>query len=87
VGRRRHLGAGLDRAAGPADAEQDLDRHRRVNSTLVHAERAPGPRGAGGEDSVWHATIDLFLLNGGNAYDALACLFGVRNHFGFRPPG
>jgi len=37
------------------------------------------------EDAVWHAAIDLFLLNTGNAYDALACLFGVRNSFGFRP--
>ncbi|MFJ2650352.1 hypothetical protein ACIO1C_26975 [Streptomyces sp. NPDC087420] len=37
------------------------------------------------EDTVWVAAIDLFLLNVGNAYDALACLFGVRNIFGFRP--
>ncbi|MFF5313583.1 hypothetical protein [Streptomyces massasporeus] len=37
------------------------------------------------EDSAWHAAIDLFLLNNGNAYDALACLFGVRNYVGFRP--
>ncbi|UXY39844.1 MULTISPECIES: hypothetical protein [Streptomyces] len=37
------------------------------------------------EDAVWHAGIDLFLLNIGNAYDALACLFGVRNSFGFQP--
>ena len=37
------------------------------------------------EDAVWHAAIDLFLLNTGNAYDALACLFGVRNSFGFQP--
>lgn len=37
------------------------------------------------EHSVWHAAIDLFLLNDGNAYDALACLFGIRNSFGFRP--
>ncbi|MFH9137161.1 hypothetical protein [Streptomyces sp. NPDC017524] len=29
--------------------------------------------------------IDLFLLNQGNAYDGLACLFGVRNSYGFRP--
>ncbi|MET7789737.1 hypothetical protein ACFYSJ_07380 [Streptomyces sp. NPDC005248] len=33
----------------------------------------------------WQAVIDLFVLNIGNAYDALACLFGVRNYFGFRP--
>ncbi|MFI6517666.1 hypothetical protein ACIBF1_19070 [Spirillospora sp. NPDC050679] len=37
------------------------------------------------EDSVWQAAIDLFLLNRGNAYDGLACLFGVRNTFGFHP--
>ncbi|MER8009434.1 hypothetical protein [Streptomyces sp. NPDC094149] len=37
------------------------------------------------EDAVWHAAIDLFLLDPGNAYNALACLFGVRNGFGFRP--
>jgi hypothetical protein len=37
------------------------------------------------EDAVWQAAIDLFLLNTGNAYDAFACLFGVRNSFGFRP--
>ncbi|MGW4909409.1 hypothetical protein [Streptomyces sp. NPDC004270] len=37
------------------------------------------------EDAVWHAALDLFLLNTGNAYDAFACLFGVRNSFGFRP--
>lgn len=41
--------------------------------------------GEDAEDAVWHAAIDLFLLNTGNAYDALACLFGVRNSFGFRP--
>ncbi|MFJ8826175.1 hypothetical protein ACIREE_30940 [Streptomyces sp. NPDC102467] len=37
------------------------------------------------EDTIWTAAIDLFLLNTGNAYDALACLFGVRNSFGFQP--
>ncbi|ROP47887.1 hypothetical protein EDD94_7600 [Streptomyces sp. PanSC9] len=37
------------------------------------------------EDAVWHAAIDLFLLNIGNAYDALACLLGGRNSFGFQP--
>lgn len=31
------------------------------------------------------AAIDLWLLNIGNAYDALACLFGIRNTYGFRP--
>ncbi|MFE7469067.1 hypothetical protein ACFU6R_33835 [Streptomyces sp. NPDC057499] len=37
------------------------------------------------EDSVWESAIDLPLLNSGNAYNALACLFGVRNDLGFRP--
>ncbi|GII58996.1 hypothetical protein Pth03_73850 [Planotetraspora thailandica] len=37
------------------------------------------------EDPGWQAGIDLCLLNTGNAYDALACLFGVRNSFGFQP--
>ncbi|MFD9870954.1 hypothetical protein ACFXI8_09250 [Streptomyces niveus] len=50
-------------------------------------ECRPGARlwGPDDEDSVWVAGIDLFLLNRGNAYDGLACLFGVRNSFGFRP--
>ncbi|MFJ4832993.1 hypothetical protein ACIP79_24270 [Streptomyces sp. NPDC088747] len=49
-------------------------------------ECRPGARlwGPGDEDSGWHSAIDLFLLNNGNAYDALACLFGIRNSFGFR---
>ncbi|PKV90172.1 hypothetical protein [Streptomyces sp. TLI_146] len=34
---------------------------------------------------MWEVGIDLFLLNRGNAYDGLACLFGIRNSFGFRP--
>lgn len=50
-------------------------------------ECRPGARlwGPEDEDSVWESAIDVSLLNGGNAYDALACLFGVRNTFGFRP--
>lgn len=50
-------------------------------------ECRPGARlwGPDDEDSVWHAAIDLLLLNNGNAYDALACIFGIRNSFGFRP--
>ncbi|MCX5392210.1 hypothetical protein [Streptomyces sp. NBC_00094] len=50
-------------------------------------ECRPGARlwGPDDEDTVWEAGIDLFLLNRGNAYDGLACLFGVRNYFGFRP--
>ncbi|WP_037680180.1 hypothetical protein [Streptomyces griseus] len=50
-------------------------------------ECRPGARlrGPDDEDAVWHAAIDLFLLDVGNAYDALACLFGIRNSFGFRP--
>lgn len=41
--------------------------------------------GPNDEDSVWESAIDVWLLNTGNAYDALASLFGVRNSFGFRP--
>nr|WSY54131.1 hypothetical protein OG999_31080 [Streptomyces sp. NBC_00886] len=41
--------------------------------------------GVDDEGSVWVGAIDLILLNTGNAYDALACLFGVRNSYGFRP--
>ncbi|MER7174460.1 hypothetical protein [Streptomyces mesophilus] len=50
-------------------------------------ECRPGARlwGPDDEDSVWHAAIDLFFLDTGNAYDALACLFGIRNYLGFRP--
>ncbi|MEU2508767.1 hypothetical protein ABZ621_29190 [Streptomyces sp. NPDC007863] len=50
-------------------------------------ECRPGARlwGLDDEDTVWKAGIDLFLLNMGNAYDGLACLFGIRNSFGFRP--
>ena len=50
-------------------------------------ECRPGARiwGLDDEDSVWHTAVDLFLLNSGNASDALACIFGIRNHFGFRP--
>ncbi len=41
-------------------------------------ECRPGARlwGPDDEDSVWEVGIDLFLLNRGNAYDGLACLFG-----------
>jgi hypothetical protein len=50
-------------------------------------ECRPGARiwGVDDEDSVWVSAIDLIVLHTGNAYDALACLFGVRNSFGFRP--
>ena len=50
-------------------------------------ECRPGARiwGEDDGDTTWHEAIDLFVLNTGNAYDALACLFGVRNSFGFRP--
>ncbi|MGW1640463.1 hypothetical protein [Streptomyces lavendulae] len=50
-------------------------------------ECRPGARlwGPDDEDTVWEVAIDLLLLNGGNAYDGLACLFGIRNYFGFRP--
>ncbi|MFF8532158.1 hypothetical protein ACN6K9_003166 [Streptomyces sp. SAS_267] len=50
-------------------------------------ECRPGARlwGPDDEDSGWHAAIDLFLLNDRNTYDALACLFGIRNYVDFRP--
>lgn len=50
-------------------------------------ECRPGARLWGPDDAepVWEAAIDLFLLNRRNAYDGLACLFGIRNSFGFRP--
>ncbi|MFJ6988460.1 MULTISPECIES: hypothetical protein [unclassified Streptomyces] len=50
-------------------------------------ECRPGAQLWGPDDeySVWHAAIDLFLLDTGNAYKGLACLFGVRNSYGFRP--
>ncbi|MFD8020440.1 hypothetical protein ACFV6G_08440 [Streptomyces lavendulae] len=50
-------------------------------------ECRPGARlwGPDDEDTVWEVAIDLLLLNRGNAYDGLACLFGIRNYFGFRP--
>ncbi|WP_260606571.1 hypothetical protein [Streptomyces sp. WAC08241] len=50
-------------------------------------ECRPGARlwGPDDEDTVWEVGIDLFLLNRGNAYDGPACLFGIRNPFGFRP--
>ncbi|WP_406278676.1 hypothetical protein OHT93_37680 [Streptomyces sp. NBC_00191] len=50
-------------------------------------ECRPGARlwGPEDEDSTWQAGIDLFLLNNGNAYDTLACHFGVRNYLGFQP--
>ncbi|MFB6616166.1 hypothetical protein ACFCV9_18460 [Streptomyces sp. NPDC056367] len=37
------------------------------------------------QEAGWQGAVDLFLLNTGNAYSALACLFGVRNSYGFRP--
>ncbi|CAM5592043.1 hypothetical protein GCM10010329_48500 [Streptomyces spiroverticillatus] len=50
-------------------------------------ECRPGARlwGPDDEDSRWQAAIDVLHLNTGNAYAALACLFGVRNSFGFLP--
>ncbi|MBO1337942.1 hypothetical protein [Streptomyces sp. VRA16 Mangrove soil] len=50
-------------------------------------ECRPGARlwGPDDEDSLWHAAVDLWLLDVGNAYDALSCLFGVRNTYGWRP--
>lgn len=37
------------------------------------------------DDARWDAAIDLDLLYAGRSYDAFGCLFGVRNHAGFRP--
>nr|MDT0516051.1 hypothetical protein [Streptomyces sp. DSM 41633] len=54
-------------------------------SGMIECRPGARLRGPDDEDSVWEAAIDLFLLNRGNAYDGLACLFGVRNSFGFRP--
>ncbi|MEU8958490.1 hypothetical protein AB0C93_29795 [Streptomyces sp. NPDC048518] len=51
---------------------------------LLSCGLAPGS-GEDDEDVVWTAAIDLFVLNTGNSYDAPACLFGVRNSFGFQP--
>ncbi|WP_030274085.1 hypothetical protein [Streptomyces sp. NRRL B-24484] len=34
----------------------------------------------------WWPAVDLDLLYDGRCYDAFGCLFGVRNHAGFRPP-
>lgn len=68
---------------------QGPGRHDLCMSTDVNGliECRPGARlwGPDDEDSIWVEGIDLFLLNMGNAYDGLACLFGVRNSFGFRP--
>lgn len=66
-----------------------LRRHDLFMSTDISGmiECRPGARiwGLDDEDSVWEVGIDLYLLNQGNAYDGLACLFGVRNSYGFRP--
>ncbi|MEV7175724.1 hypothetical protein [Kitasatospora sp. NPDC093679] len=37
------------------------------------------------DDIRWEPAVDLDLLYGGRSYDAFGCLFGVRNHAGFRP--
>lgn len=37
------------------------------------------------DDAPWRPAIDLHLLYGGRDYDVFGCLFGVRNHAGFRP--
>ncbi|GAA3085254.1 hypothetical protein GCM10010449_06260 [Streptomyces rectiviolaceus] len=67
-----------------AELRQDRGMSTDVSGMI---ECRPGARlwGPEDEDSVWEAGIDLFLLNRGNAYDGLACLFGIRNSFGFRP--
>lgn len=73
-----------DVGAGSRPRRQDLGLSTDVGGMI---ECRPGARlwGPGDEDSVWEPAIDLFLLNRGNAYDGLACLFGIRNSFGFRP--
>ncbi|WP_244283114.1 hypothetical protein [Streptomyces flavidovirens] len=70
----------------PGLRRQDLGMSTDVSGLI---ECRPGARlwGPDNEDTVWEAGIDLFLLNRGNAYDGLACLLGIRNSFGFHPPG
>ncbi|MEV5974135.1 hypothetical protein [Streptomyces sp. NPDC051921] len=51
-----------------------------------HVECLPTHRRLDEEDvSGWRRAVDLDLLYGGRCYDAFGCLFGVRNHAGFRP--
>jgi hypothetical protein len=38
-----------------------------------------------GEETPWHAAVDLFCLYTTRNYDAFGCLFGVRNFADFRP--
>ncbi|MFC1403549.1 MULTISPECIES: hypothetical protein [Streptacidiphilus] len=54
-------------------------------SGVIECRPGARPWGPDDEDSVWEVGIDLFLLNRGNAYVGLACLFGIRNSFGFHP--
>ncbi|GHJ91621.1 hypothetical protein SNE510_11400 [Streptomyces sp. NE5-10] len=37
------------------------------------------------EDTKWWAAMDLDQVYGGCDHDAFGCLFGIRNHAGFRP--
>jgi hypothetical protein len=37
------------------------------------------------EYTCWEAAVDLDFLYAGRSYTAFGCLFGVRNHAGFRP--
>jgi hypothetical protein len=69
-------------ASGPGRQE-----HAMSTDVSGMIECRPGARlwGPDDEDTVWEAGIDLFLLNRGNAYDGLACLFGIHNSFGFLP--
>lgn len=71
-------------SAGPGQQAQPPSS---AGPPLNSAECRPGARlrGPDDEDSGWQGAIDLFPLNNGNAYTALARLFGVRNSFGFRP--
>lgn len=47
-------------------------------SGMIECRRGARLWGPDDEDAVWGGNIDLFL-DRGNAYDGLACLFGIRN--------
>ncbi|MET8542263.1 hypothetical protein ABZW03_16620 [Kitasatospora sp. NPDC004799] len=56
-------------------------------STEIHGAieyRHPDPDDEG--PGRWNAAMDLWPLYDRSDYEAFACLFGVRNHAGFRPP-
>lgn len=82
TGQRTH--ARTKQMLAPGLRRQDPSMSTDVSGMI---ECRPGARlwGPDDEDSVWEVGINLFLLNRGNSYDGLACLFGIRNSFGFRP--